>query len=86
MNDLVKLAKEHLGKNQNARHDWLIAWRDLVAATSGLTVEDPRYKPIFAALDSCDAAFAADDWGLFQIAQQEVLRAMGGTNVGNLSS
>lgn len=79
MNDLVKLAKEHLGKSRHAKPDWLAAWRELAEITSGLTSEDPRLHPTLAALNVCDTAFEADDWSAFQIARKGVIRAIQGT-------
>jgi hypothetical protein len=74
MNELVKLAKEHLGKS--ARPSWLTAWRELAEITSGLTAEDARLQPVLAALDVCDTAFELDDWAAFQEARRGVMREM----------
>ncbi len=62
------------------RRDWLREWRDLAEQTSGLTAEDPRVKPVLAALDVCDAAFMADEWEAFEQARNGVLRAMEGAS------
>ena len=76
MNELVRLAKEHLGRSQPAQPCWLTTWRELAEITSGLTADDPRLPPMLAALQSCDTAFAADNWLAFQESRQEVLRVM----------
>ena len=82
MNELVKLAKEHLGKSRHVQPNWVAAWRELAEATYGLTSEDPRLKPVLAALDGCDAAFIADDWEAFEQAREGVRRAMQGASAG----
>ena len=79
MNDLVKLAKEHLGKRQQVKLDWLTAWREMAEITSSLTHDDPRLQPVLAALECCDTAFEADDWDAFQQARTGVIRAIQGT-------
>jgi hypothetical protein len=78
MNELVKMAKEHLGRS--ARPSWLTAWRELAEITSGITSEDPRLQSVFAALHSCDTAFEADDWPAFQEARKGLLRVMQGAS------
>lgn len=57
--------------------DWLTAWREVAAISSGLTAEDVRLPHVMAALGVCDAAFEADDWLSFQEAKAGVTRAMG---------
>ena len=82
MNELVKLAKEHLRNNQNIQHDWLAAWRELAELTYGITPEDPRLQPVLTALNVCDVAFVADDWTAFQEARKGIVRAMDGDEGG----
>ena len=82
MNELVKLAKEHLGKHPQTRPDWLAAWRELARLTYGITPEDQRLQPVLTALNVCDGAFAAGDWAAFQEARKGVIRAMDDTQRG----
>ena len=56
--------------------DWLQAWRELAALTSGLTQEDPRLPPVLAALNRCDDAFRLGNWEAFNRAVHGVQRAM----------
>ena len=56
--------------------DWLTAWREVAAISSGLTAEDIRLPFVMAALGVCDAAFIADDWPAFQEAKIGVVQAM----------
>lgn len=61
------------GKALAAVHpDWLTAWRELADRTVGIRKEDPRFAPMTLALDSCDAAFLADDWPAFRRAAEQV--------------
>ena len=55
---------------------WLAAWRELAAITDGLTVHDPRFRPIMVALEQCDTAYLAGDWPGFQQAAQQVRQAV----------
>ncbi len=45
---------------------WLTAWRKLAALTNGLMAEDARFGAVTAAIEECDVAFLAGDWGRFQ--------------------
>ena len=46
--------------------EWLAAWRELAAATSGIeSKEDPRYEPIMRWLDVATTAELLDDWTSF---------------------
>ena len=45
---------------------WLKTWRELADLTTGVEVNDPRFRPIMEALESCDRAFEQGDWATFQ--------------------
>lgn len=59
------------------QQDWLTAWREVAAISSGLVAEDPRLPFVMAALGVCDVAFEAGDFVAFQHARDGVLQAMG---------
>lgn len=63
---------------RRSQPNWLAEWRALAETVYGILPEDPRFHPVLAALDACDAAFGADDWDGFQQARTEVLRAVKG--------
>ena len=60
----------------STQQDWLTAWREVAAISSGLTAEDPRLPSVMAALGVCDAAFIAGNWATFQESKAGVGRAM----------
>ena len=57
--------------------DWLAAWRDVVALTWGIRVDDPRMPAIMDAIGQCDRAFAEGDYNAFLLAREGVKRAIG---------
>lgn len=57
--------------------DWLAAWREVAAMTLGGRADDPRMPAIMAAIDRCDAAFAAGDSLAFSHAAEDVRRLCG---------
>ncbi len=54
--------------------NWLAAWHNLAQATNNIERTDPRFMPVMAALEHCDAAFEQDNWGLFREAAKKVQR------------
>ncbi len=56
--------------------DWLAEWRTLARITDGITADDPRFQPVMATLEQCDAAFLANDWLAFQQAVARVWLAV----------
>ena len=69
--DLVQNALDTL-----SQPNWTLAWRSLARDTEGLRAEDPRLAPVRAAVDRCDIAYHARDWGAFQRAAYEARMAM----------
>ena len=69
------------GKVRKVSPDWLRAWDELAQATNGIEKTDPRFMPVIAALEHCDAAFEQDNWGLFREVAKEVHRLMNGGKV-----
>ena len=59
-----------------ANPDWLAEWRTLVYLTDGIRADDPRFQPVMATLEQCDAAFLANDWLAFQQAVARVWLAV----------
>jgi hypothetical protein len=60
--------------------DWLAAWRELAALTSGLTADDPRLPVVMAVLNQCDDAYLGGNWVAFRHAAEQVRSAMAGRN------
>ena len=58
--------------------DWLAAWRELAALTSGLTAGDPRLPVVMGALKLCDDAYLRGNWIEFRHAAARVRSAMEG--------
>jgi hypothetical protein len=56
---------------------WLAAWRELATLTYGINAQDPRLGPALTALNSCDKAFASDDWARFQRGANDVKEIVG---------
>ena len=56
--------------------NWTLAWRSLARDTERLRAEDPRLAPVRAAVDRCDVAYHARDWGAFQRAAHDARMAM----------
>ncbi len=46
--------------------DWRKAFEELADWTHGMLPDDPRLPATLAAIDGCDAAWLARDWGRFQ--------------------
>ncbi len=69
-----KLLTRAQGKVRLIAGDWLAAWHNLAQATNNIERTDPRFKPVLAALEHCDAAFEQDNWGLFREAAKKVQR------------
>lgn len=68
------------GKVREAKRDWLAAWRELAALTSGLTAGDPRLPVVMAVLNQCDDAYLGGNWVAFRHAAEQVRSAMAGRN------
>ena len=77
---LLSMAKGKVRLVPPANPDWLAEWRTLARITDGITADDPRFKPVMAALEQCDTAYLAGDWPAFQQAAQQVREAV--THVG----
>lgn len=73
-----KLLARASGKVRLIAGDWEAAWDELAQATDGIEKTDPRFMPVMAALEHCDAAFEQDNWGLFREVAKEVQRLMNG--------
>lgn len=58
--------------------DWLKAWRELVAVSSGLTKDDPRLEGVMRWLNICDVAFSLDSWPGFCEAAEQIREIMKG--------
>ena len=71
-----KLLTRAPGKVRQIAGNWLAAWHNLAQATNNIERTDPRFKPVLAALEHCDAAFEQDNWGLFREAAKELHRLM----------
>jgi hypothetical protein len=56
--------------------DWLTAWRELAALTSGLTAGDPRLPVVMDALNECDNGFLSGNWVAFRRAVARVRSAV----------
>jgi len=56
--------------------NWLSAWRELTNLTLGITGDDPRFKPIMAALENCDEMYLSNNWPAFLQAAQQVREAV----------
>ena len=52
--------------------EWLGAWRQLADLVHGITKEDARFTSVMNALDACDTAYLANNWGGFQSAAEQV--------------
>jgi hypothetical protein len=74
---LQLLAKAH-GKVREAKKDWLPAWRELAALTSGITADDLRLPIVMAALNACDDAYLSGDWMAFRQSAARVRSAIDG--------
>jgi hypothetical protein len=61
--------------------DWLAAWRELAAITSGLTVDDPRLRVVIDALNECDNGYLSGNWAAFREAAARVRSAVEGRNL-----
>ncbi len=61
--------------------DWLAVWHNLAQATNNIEKTDPRFMPVLAALEHCDAAFEQDNWGLFRGFAKDVHRLVNGGKV-----
>ena len=66
------------GKVREVTRGWLPAWRELAALTAGLTADDPRLPVVMAALNVCDDAYLAGNWGGFQEAAEQVKQLVKG--------
>ena len=73
---LLSRAKGKVRLVEPANPDWLAEWRTLAWITDGLTVHDPRFRPIMAALEQCDTAYLTGDWPAFLQAAQQVRQAV----------
>lgn len=60
--------------------DWLTAWREVAALTSGLTADDPRLPVVMAALNLWDDALQRGNWVAFRQTAARVRSAMEGRN------
>lgn len=79
MNELVKLAKEHLGKRQYAQWDSLREWRALTASTSGIEGKsDPRYEKVMHWIDVATTAELLGSWSGFREAAEQIRDIMRG--------
>ncbi len=74
--EALKLLAKAKGKVREVKTDWLVAWRELAALTSGIIAEDPRLPIVMAALNECDNAFQRGDWLAFQRAAEQVQAAV----------
>ncbi len=63
---LLAKAKGKVRLAEPANPDWLAGWRTLARITDGITADDPQFQPVMAAIEECDVAFLAGDWGRFQ--------------------
>jgi hypothetical protein len=79
--EALKLLARAPGKVREAITDWLAAWRELAALTSGLTVDDPRLPIVMAALNTCDDAYLSGDWVAFRQAAARVRSAIEGSRL-----
>jgi len=77
---LKLLAKAH-GRVRQALTDWLAAWRELAALTSGMTEDDPRLPVVMAEIAKCDEAYLSGNWGAFRQAAVRVRSAVEGRNL-----
>ena len=69
--------------NKPSQNQWIQAWEALAQATNNIDRADPRFKPVLAALEKCDAAFEQDNWCLFREAAKAVHRIVEGPQEGN---
>jgi hypothetical protein len=76
--EALKLLTKARGKVRAAKTNWLAAWRELAAITSGMTRDDPRLPPVMEALDLCDDAFRRGSWVAFRHAAAQVRSAVAG--------
>jgi len=76
--EALKLLAKANGKVRAAKTDWLTAWRELAALTSGLTADDPRLPIVMAALNACDDAYLSGDWIVFRQSAARVRNAVDG--------
>ena len=74
--EALKLLARAPGKVREAITDWLAAWRELAALTSGLTVDDPRLPVVMDALNECDNGYLSGNWVAFRQAAARVRSAM----------
>jgi hypothetical protein len=74
--EALKLLAKAPGKVREAMMDWLAAWRELAALTSGLTVDDPRLPVVMDALNLCDDAYLSGNWAEFWQAAARVRSAV----------
>jgi hypothetical protein len=56
--------------------DWVTAWRELAAITSGLTADDPRLPVVMNALNECDNGYLSGNWVAFRQAAARVRSAV----------
>lgn len=66
MNYLNMVRKVAPSAKAGSNQEWLMAWRAVARLTDGITKDDPRFAPMKAVLDQCEAAFSAGDWAEFQ--------------------
>ena len=66
------------GKVREAKRDWSPSWRELATLSSGLTANDPRLPKVMAALNACDDAYLAGNWGGFQEAAEQIKQLVKG--------
>ncbi len=52
--------------------DWKLAFEELADRTFGITPDDPRLPAILVAVEGCDTAWLAKDFGMFQRHMVEV--------------
>jgi len=62
----VKLLKQCSKNIRVSRSQWMLSWQELANMVEGIEEEHPKFKPVQKALDTCDKAFAQDDWPAFQ--------------------
>ena len=48
-------------------------WKELADAVYGITPDEPRFRPVLALLDRCEAAFTSGHRGKFLQAKEQAL-------------
>ena len=73
---LLSRAKGKVRLVESANPDWLAEWHTLARITDGITADDPRFKPVMAALAVCEEAFQRGNWEAFQRGSEQMRLAV----------